>query len=135
MDDKDSIKNAVDQFSPEFRNRLSKIIQFNPIDNKMGQLIVEKELKELSNIFAAKGIKLSFTEALKKYVLQKGLSEEYGAREIIRVIDNELKPLFVDKLLDGKLKSGSSCVLDYSSKPVIRARARTRTKAKKPVLA
>ena len=110
--DNSSITKAVnDTFTPEFRNRLSKIIEFNPMDEEMGKLIVEKELKKLKDLFKEKGIKLTITNNLKEYVMKKGITKEYGAREIIRVVDNELKPLFIDSLLSDELKEGDKCTI------------------------
>ena len=42
---------------------------------------------------------------------KKGVSCEFGAREVDRVIRNEIKPLFVDDILFGKLKKGGKVVL------------------------
>ena len=47
------------------------------------------------------------------YLKEKGVSQEYGAREISRIINMEIKPLLVDKILFGKLKKGGNCVIDY----------------------
>jgi ATP-dependent Clp protease ATP-binding subunit ClpA len=85
----------------------------------MAKLIVEKQLRRLADFFKAKEIDLSFTDALKQYVLDKGLTKEYGAREIIRVIDNELKPLFIDDLLANNLKATDSCTLDYKDDKLV----------------
>ncbi|HPY86263.1 MAG TPA: hypothetical protein PLS20_14690, partial [Ruminococcus flavefaciens] len=41
----------------------------------------------------------------------KGISQEFGAREVDRVIRNEIKPLFVDEILFGSLKNGGSLTL------------------------
>ena len=49
--------------------------------------------------------------AAKRLVQEKGISEEFGAREIERVIQNEIKPLFADEILFGSLKQGGACRL------------------------
>ena len=46
-----------------------------------------------------------------RLIKKKGISTEYGAREIDRLIRNEIKPLFVDDILFGKLKNGGKLKL------------------------
>ena len=46
------------------------------------------------------------------YVRKAGITNEYGAREIDRVIDREIKPLLAERLLFGKLRRGGRCRLD-----------------------
>ena len=98
-------------FKPEFRNRLSRIVIFNAIDDAMARRIVEKKLSELGSLLEKKGIELITDEPAKELILMKGISVEYGAREVERVIRNEIKPLFVDSILFGDLKDGGRILL------------------------
>lgn len=107
------VMDAVKQtFQPEFRNRLSKIVVFNSMDDEMAGRIVGKKLKELSEQLAAKNIVFSAEERAGELIRQKGISPEFGAREIDRIIRNDIKPLFVDEILFGKLKDGGKLILD-----------------------
>lgn len=99
-------------FQPEFRNRLSRIITFNHVDDAMAEKIVEKEIGILAEKLCKKKISLEITSACAAYLKKKGISQEYGAREISRIINTEIKPLLVDKILFGKLKRGGNCVID-----------------------
>ena len=47
-----------------------------------------------------------------EYVRRAGITKEYGAREIDRVIAGEVKPLLAELLLFGRLKRGGRCLLD-----------------------
>ena len=106
------ISEAVKQtFQPEFRNRLNKIVVFNSMDDKMAQLIVDKKLSELAEQLSAKKILFSADKNARTLVQSKGISQEFGAREVDRVIRNEIKPLFVDEILFGSLKNGGSLTL------------------------
>ena len=93
-------------FQPEFRNRLNRTIVFHGMDESMAERIVEKKLKELGCMLQAKGVELSYNEKAKKMVKSKGISTEFGARQIERVIQSEIKPLLVDEILFGALKKG-----------------------------
>ena len=98
-------------FQPEFRNRLNRIVVFRSMDDEMATNIINKKLGELINMLQKKNVTLTVDDAAKAYIKSKGVSQEFGAREIDRIIRNEVKPLFVDELLFGKLKSGGSITL------------------------
>lgn len=98
-------------FQPEFRNRLNKVVVFNSMDDDMARLIVDKKLGELKNQLSPKKISLLVNKTAKELIKKKGISQEFGAREIDRVIRNDIKPLFVDEILFGKLKKGGKITL------------------------
>ena len=110
--DNSSLIEAVNHtFQPEFRNRLNKIVVFNSMDDEMASLIVRKKLGELAGQLSAKKIDFEVDENAENLVIKKGISQQFGARETERVIRNEIKPLFVDEILFGKLKNGGKLVL------------------------
>jgi len=110
---KDDIKNDVFKaFSPEFRNRLDKIVIFNQINEEMAVNITNNELNKFKETLISKNVIVKFTDKCIKFISEKGLSKEYGAREIIRVINADIKPLLVDELLFGDLSNGGECEID-----------------------
>ncbi|MGG7145000.1 AAA family ATPase [Clostridium nigeriense] len=102
----DEVKRA---FTPEFRNRLDKVIVFNQINSEMALEIANKELNKFIDKLKEKNIELSFSKEAVDFISKKGLSREFGAREIMRVINSEIKPLLVDELLFGELSNGGKC--------------------------
>jgi ATP-dependent Clp protease ATP-binding subunit ClpA len=104
----DAIKQT---FQPEFRNRLSKVVAFNSMDDKMAMLVVEKKLSEMANQLKEKKIIVKADKKAKELVKKRGISQEFGAREVDRVIRNDIKPLFVDEILFGKLKDGGKLTI------------------------
>lgn len=113
--DASAIMEAVKQtFQPEFRNRLNKIVVFNSMDKAMAKLIIGKKLGELSAQLKARKIEFTADESARELVLSKGVTPEFGAREVDRVIRNEIKPLFVDEILFGSLKTGGRIELTAS---------------------
>lgn len=98
-------------FQPEFRNRLSEIIAFHSITEEMAGRIVEKKLGGLKKLLQKKNVEMAVDADAKLLIKKKGISTEYGAREIERVIQSEVKPLFVDEILFGKLRQGGKCTL------------------------
>ena len=77
-------------FSPEFRNRLDEVISFNNIDKSMALSITNKGINELKARLRARNITLNITFQAKGWIAAKGLSKEYGAREIMRIINKEI---------------------------------------------
>lgn len=111
-----AITEAVNRtFQPEFRNRLNKIVVFNSMDDTMAQLVVQKKLQELAVQLQTKHIEFVADTKAQELIKTKGISEEFGAREVDRVIRNEVKPLFVDEILFGKLKRGGKLLLTTSN--------------------
>lgn len=103
-----AVKNT---FQPEFRNRLNKIVVFNGMDDEMAARIIDRKLGELSAQLLSKKIEFSAEPEAKALIAKKGVSRDFGARELDRVIRNEIKPLFVDEILFGKLKKGGRLIL------------------------
>lgn len=98
-------------FQPEFRNRLNRIVVFQGMNEGMAERVVEKKLGELGQMLARKNVEFSAGREARKLVKEKGISIEFGAREIERVIQSEIKPLLVDEILFGALKNGGKCSL------------------------
>ncbi|SDB12028.1 AAA family ATPase [Eubacterium oxidoreducens] len=99
-------------FAPEFRNRLNKIVVFSSMTQEMGSRIAEKKLGELKALLLQKKVEMTYTKRATQLLLKKGISKEYGARNMDRIIQNEVKTLLVDELLYGKLKKGGACQID-----------------------
>lgn len=102
-------------FTPEFRNRLDKIIVFNSMNKVMAMNIAKKQLNDFKIKLDTKNIKIEFTEECAKHLVKIGTSEEFGAREIARIIASKIKPLLVDEILFGKLSNGGSCDIDVKN--------------------
>ncbi|MCB4742871.1 MAG: ATP-dependent Clp protease ATP-binding subunit ClpA [Sulfurovum sp.] len=93
-------------FAPEFRNRLSAIVEFNPLKLDVLMKIVDREITKLNVLLKPKGVKIKPNKKAKIYLAQEGYDERYGARHISRVIDEKIKEVLTDKILFGKLKRG-----------------------------
>lgn len=99
-------------FSPEFRNRLDRVIVFNKINDEMAMEVSRKQLNDFKQKLNDKNVNIDFTDKCIEFVAKTGTSQEFGAREITRVIGSKIKPLLVDEILFGKLSNGGKCVVD-----------------------
>ena len=77
-------------FKPEFLNRLSSVVTFNDMDRTMAEKILTKKLGELREKVEVRGIKLIISDEVFSLLLSEGFSQEYGAREMDRVIGSRL---------------------------------------------
>lgn len=99
------IDKAVEKtFSPEFRNRLTCVCRMNSMSDQMAKSIVEKQLDDFKTLLFAKDIVLEYNTSLVEYIKEKGITKEFGARNILRVIDKDIKDLLVDESLLGNLR-------------------------------
>ncbi len=99
-------------FKPEFINRLSGTVVFHDMDKQMATLILKKKLRELETKLEAKHVKMTLTEDAFDHLLKEGYTQEYGAREMDRVIAQQLKPLLMREILFGNLKEGGEVTVD-----------------------
>ncbi len=100
-----SIDKAIkDTFTPEFRNRLNNVVIFNPMNEEMAVSIVNRKLSDFVKKVEVKGAKIEIDKEVYKYIAKKAFSDIFGAREIERFIDREVKEHFVDLILFGKKK-------------------------------
>ena len=110
-----SAKGAIERtFSPEFRNRLDAIVQFNPLDPIAIARVVEKNLAELHTQLAEKHVTLELTEAAKEYLAEKGFDRAFGARPMARLVEKVLKRPLADAILFGELMEGGKAVADVA---------------------
>lgn len=115
----DAIDSAVDRiFSPEFRNRLDSIVTFNDLSEEVILNIVGKEINAFAEQLKLKNVTLEVTEECRKWLAQKGYSKEFGARQIMRLIQEKLKGFFVDEVLFGRLTQGGYAIADIEDNEI-----------------
>lgn len=106
------IKNV---FAPEFINRLTSVVVFNDMDEKMAGLILDDCIKKLQARLDKKNVRLEIEDDAYGELLKEGFSQEYGAREIERVLNSRLTPLLMREILFGGHKKGFTAVVKYNA--------------------
>jgi ATP-dependent Clp protease ATP-binding subunit ClpA len=102
-------------FSPEFRNRLDKIITFGQLPKPIIEKVADKLLRELEIQLADREVRLTWTSAARDWIARKGYDNKFGARPMGRVIDESIKGALVDELLFGRLEDGGSVEVDLDT--------------------
>jgi ATP-dependent Clp protease ATP-binding subunit ClpA len=110
-----SPKAVIDRmFSPEFRNRLSAIIEFAPLSPVVIQQVVEKFLDELRERLTVNKVTLEVTSEAKRWLGEHGYDHRFGARPLGRLIENEIARVLADEVLFGKLSKGGKVTVDLA---------------------
>ena len=107
-------KEVRNVFAPEFVNRLSATVVFNNLSEEMAGLILDAKIREFDAQLSARGVRLAYAQGAREAILRLGYSQEYGAREIDRVIAREIKPLVVKEILFGFLKEGGEATVVHA---------------------
>ena len=98
-------------FTPEFRNRLDAIIQFNSLSEDHILNVVDKFLFELQSQLDDKKVTLDVDEAARKWIAKKGYDPKMGARPMRRVVQEYIKKALADELLFGDLMHGGKALV------------------------
>ena len=93
-------------FSPEFRNRLDAIVQFDSLDERTIQRVVDKLLVEVETQLEDKGVALHIDETAREWIAKRGYDPKMGARPMARVIQEFIKRPLAEELLFGRLENG-----------------------------
>jgi len=100
-------------FTPEFRNRLDAIIEFNQLSLKNIKGIVLKFINELNSDLKKKKITITIKDDAVTYITKSSYSPEMGARPVKRFIKEHITDQLTDEILFGKLKNGGKVKIDF----------------------
>ena len=106
-------------FSPEFRNRLDAVVQFQPLGFEHILRVVDKFLIELETQLHEKDVALSATPTARDWLAQHGFDPLMGARPMARVIQEKIKRPLADELLFGKLVNGGKVTIDVKDDELV----------------
>ena len=99
----DATEKIKKTFSPEFRNRLDGIIQFNPLPTEVIQTVVDKFLVELQVQLDVQKVQLDVSDEVREWLLENGYDKNMGARPMERLIQDSIKTVLAEEILFGEL--------------------------------
>ncbi|AGM41260.1 ATP-dependent Clp protease ATP-binding subunit ClpA [Spiribacter salinus M19-40] len=108
----DALEVIRKQFTPEFRNRLDAIIQFNGLAPEVIQRVAEKFIRELRHQLAEKHVTIEVSDAARAWLAEQGFDPKMGARPMARLIQDRVKRPLADELLFGRLSNGGHVQVD-----------------------
>ena len=106
----DAMEVLKKMFTPEFRNRLDAIIQFNALPMAVVKTVVDKFLTELQAQLDAKKVELDVDESAREWLAREGYDEKMGARPMQRLIQDRIKRRLAEDILFGELADGGGLV-------------------------
>jgi len=86
-------------FNPEFLNRIDEIVVFKPLTKEEMSKILDLLLSRLQERLLKKNIEIVVDEEVKKFLLEKGFDEYYGARPLQRVLQKYIEDAIAEEIL------------------------------------
>ena len=100
-------------FKPEFLNRLDEIILFNKLGKNDLLQILDKIINEIENRLLDINVKINLLDNAKKYFIDNGYDEYYGARPLKRLVNNKLETILAKKLINNEIKPNTTINVDF----------------------
>ena len=113
---------AIDRlFAPEFRNRLNAVVHFSPLPRQVARKIVTSEIaKVATRLLTDRGIKLTVSSRMLKWLLDNGLSESFGARPLKRLLETKILDAIADEESRSEIKHGSIISIDLAGEDEVK---------------
>lgn len=99
------IKSLDDYFSPEFINRIDKMVVFRPLDTKIIKKIIMLQLTDLQKRLAGLWLSLEWTPPVIERILKDTYNPEFGARPVRRYIQTKIEDEIADRMIGQKITS------------------------------
>jgi ATP-dependent Clp protease ATP-binding subunit ClpA len=112
-----AVEAARRKFSPEFMNRIDKVVVFRSLRDEHLRQILEIELGAVQErVLRGSGEKFIFkcTDPAKKFLLDEGIDFKYGARHLKRAIERFLVYPLSNLVATGQVGMGDLLIVDYS---------------------
>lgn len=91
-------------FPPEWLNRFTGLIVFDPLSEKEVEAVVKLKLNKLSRELLKQELEISFDEAVIKQLSREGFSTKWGGRQVDRIIQERVANVIAEKILKGEVK-------------------------------
>jgi len=106
---KKSLLDAVDrEFRPEFINRLDETVIFKYLTRSDLDRIIDIEIAGIVRRLAEQNIGLELTEGARTFLIDKGYSQDFGARPLRRTIERMVEDPIAEEILRGRFQPGTS---------------------------
>ena len=104
-------------FRPEFLNRIDETIVFAVLTKEEVKKIAKLFMDELrARLLSEHQITLKITSGAMDLLADKGYDENYGARPLRRIIQNEIEDVLADKILEGTITNGQTMTIGKKDK-------------------
>ncbi len=124
LNDYDSLKEKElsilkKSLSPEFVNRIDDIVIFRKLDKEALDKIARLMIEQVNRLLLDKGIKLSYSDDVIKYLIDVGTDLEYGARPLKRAVQRVFADKLSEEIIMGRLKNDSDVTVDVKDGEIV----------------
>jgi CheY-like chemotaxis protein len=106
------------RFSPEFVNRIDAIVTYQPLDTESLETILDHDMRALqehvNSRLADRGFGIEVLPESRQFLLSKGVSQKYGARELKRTIHRELTQPLATMVARGEIEPGAQVTVSLN---------------------
>ena len=121
-DDKDrqrAMKALGDFLRPEFLNRVDEIVYFHKLTEENFRVIADLMLGELRDGMAEHDMSLHWDDSVRDYLVKKSFSEEYGARNLRRIIQKDIEDAIATEVIDRRSEQLSDIRLHSDGEKIL----------------
>ncbi len=105
-------------FKPEFLNRLDEIIVFNKLSKDDLSQILDNIIRDIEKRLSDINVKIILSSNAKKYFIDNGYDEYFGARPLKRLVNKELETLIAKKLINNEISQNSTINIDVKDNKI-----------------
>ena len=106
-------------FKPEFINRIDEVIVFKKLTKEVLYEILDNIVKEIEKRLSTLNVKIELNNNAKKYFIDNGYDEYYGARPLKRLVNKELETIIAKMIINNEIHENDVIKVDYNNKLVI----------------
>ena len=97
-----------DYFRIEFLNRFDHIVIFNALGEPALKEIAKKQLQSLASELQLRNIIMTYSDQLINKLVEQSTDPKYGARGLLRLVQNKVENVLAEKIVNGELKAGDT---------------------------
>ncbi len=117
-------------FSPEFVNRIDTVITYLPLSTESIRRVLDNQIEELQQHVKSRlgdsCFSIELAESAKEFLLSRGVSAEYGARELKRTVYRYLTQPLATMVAENRVPAGSLVMVDRSAGDALHFEVQTR---------
>ncbi|MBN1877984.1 MAG: ATP-dependent Clp protease ATP-binding subunit [Anaerolineae bacterium] len=106
-------------FRPEFLNRVDAVTIFRALNHDDIREIVNLEIEKVRERVLENGLDMELTDLAQDWLAENGYSDEYGARPLRRLIEQEVETPLSDALLSGTFRPGDTVIVDADESGIL----------------
>ncbi|PLA73624.1 ATP-dependent Clp protease ATP-binding subunit ClpA [Hydrogenovibrio sp. SC-1] len=106
-------------FTPEFRNRLDGVVQFDRLSSEVMNSVVNKFIYALEASLEDKSVTIKLTQSARDWLAKSGYDPLMGARPMARLVQEKIKQPLAERLLFGDLQKGGNVQIDVKENELV----------------